>query len=84
MLIVFYLSFSRLHLTCCNPFSTGYNDWSRIILALPLMRAFSTIRLLRDVVMGMITVIPSYVHVFTLLVIAFYFYSALGCLLFAR
>jgi hypothetical protein len=61
----------------------GYNDWSRIVLALPLMRAFSTIRLLRDIVMGMITVIPSYVHVFTLLIIAFYFYGALGCLLFA-
>jgi len=61
----------------------GSNDWSRIVLALPLMRAFSTIRLLRDIVMGMITVIPSYVHVFTLLAIVFYFYGALGCLLFA-
>ena len=65
-----------------NP-ARGYNDWSRIVLALPLMRAFSTIRLLRDIVMGMMTVIPLYVHVFTLLVIFFYFYGALGCLLFA-
>jgi hypothetical protein len=61
----------------------GYNDWSRIVLAIPLMRAFSTIHLLRDIVMGMITVIPSYVHVFTLLIIAFYFYGALGCMLFS-
>ena len=59
------------------------NDWTRLVLALPLLRAFSTIRLIRDIVMGMITVFPQYVHVFVLLVMTFYFYACLGCLLFA-
>ena len=66
-----------------DPKGRGYNDWSRIVLALPLMRAFSTVRLLRDIVMGMITVIPLYAHVFTLLLIFFYLYGAVGCYLFA-
>ena len=59
------------------------NDWTRLILAVPLLRAFSTIRLIRDIVMGMMTVFPQYLHVFTLLGVVFYFYAALGCLLFA-
>ncbi len=61
----------------------AYNDWTRIALCLPLLRAFSTIRLIRDIVMGMLTVLPSYFHVVTLLLIVFYFYAALGCMLFA-
>jgi hypothetical protein len=34
-------------------------------------------------VMGMLTVFPQYVHVFTLLGVVLYFYAVLGCFLFA-
>jgi hypothetical protein len=60
------------------------NDWTRLILAVPILRAFSTIYLIRDIVMGMLTVFPLYVHVFTLLMVVAYFFAALGCLLFAN
>ena len=59
------------------------NDWTRLILAVPILRAFSTIYLIRDIVMGMLTVFPQYVHVFTLLGVVLYFYAVLGCFLFA-
>ena len=61
----------------------GYNDWARLALAIPLLRAFSTVRIIRDIVMGMLTVFPSYLPVITLLVLLLYGYGVLGCLLFA-
>ena len=61
-----------------------HQDWTRLLLAVPILRAFSTIYIIRDIVMGMKTVFPQYVHVFTLLGVVFYFYACLGCLLFAN
>jgi hypothetical protein len=59
------------------------NDWTRLFLAIPLLRAFSTIHLIRDVVMGLLTVAPLYAHAFTLLAVLVYVYASLGCLLFS-
>ncbi len=61
----------------------GYNDWSRLALAIPLLRVFSTIRRIRDTTMGLLTVLPSYGHVLTLLLCVVYFYAVVGCFLFA-
>ena len=61
----------------------GYNDWSRLALAIPLLRMFSTIRRIRDTTMGLLTVLPSYTHVITLLLCVVYFYAVVGCFLFA-
>lgn len=67
-----------------EPFkSNDINDWTRVVLALPVLRIFSTVKQVRDIVMGLLVILPMYAHVFTLILIFFYFYAALGCMLFA-
>ena len=61
----------------------GYNDWARLALAVPLLRIFSTIHRIRDTTMGLLTVLPAYGHIVTLLLCVVYFYAVVGCFFFA-
>merc|ERR1740117_939824 len=44
---------------------------------------FSSIKLVRGIVMGMLTILPLYAHVMTLLLVLFYMFAVVGCWLFA-
>ena len=53
------------------------------VLAQVFSFSFPSLQALRHVVMGMLVLLPSYVHVVSLLLIFIYFYAALGCMLFS-